>query len=197
MKLIIVRHGQTPTNASGFMHKSFDKDMLTVEGVNQIAKVAEFLSKYDIECVYSSKEKRAIQSAKVITDRLEVELIEMTGLHERDWGELGGKPWKDVKKVLENKSLQERYEYLPEGGESWKDFESRLISAIEAIVSNSRKDVVIVTHGGAIRALMPFLLGKSLSESFKHDPDNASITIFEITQTGFKDIMINSIEHLE
>jgi broad specificity phosphatase PhoE len=40
--------------------------------------------------------------------------------------------------------------------------------------------LVIITHGGVIRALMPYLLGVPKEESFKYDPPNASITIFEI-----------------
>jgi broad specificity phosphatase PhoE len=105
---------------------------------------------------------------------------------ERNWGVFTGKPWSEVEKILQPMTLEERYQYIPQGGESWKIFEKRLIKTIQKITQdNHGKTIVIVTHGGAIRALMPFLLSVRREESFKYDPDNASLTIFDFDEKGF------------
>ena len=94
-------------------------------------------------------------------------------------------------------TLDERYNYVPQGGESWKTFETRLIDAIKRISKkHENNNIIIVTHGGAIRALMPFLLGVSSEESFKYDPDNASLTIFNFSEGNFIKEIINDTTHL-
>ena len=55
----------------------------------------------------------------------------------------------------------------------------------------------MVTHGGAIRALLPFLLDVPKEESFKYDPENASITIFDYSDNNFTKVMINDASHLK
>ncbi|MBU4016402.1 histidine phosphatase family protein, partial [Patescibacteria group bacterium] len=58
------------------------------------------------------------------------------------------------------------------------------------------KTVVVVTHGGAIKALIPLLLKVSKEESFKHVPGNASLTIFDFDDKGFHQITVNDASHL-
>jgi broad specificity phosphatase PhoE len=63
------------------------------------------------------------------------------------------------------------YLFLPPQGESRQQFETRLINSLTTLIrQNSKDNLVIITHGGAIRALMPYLLGVPKEESFKYDP---------------------------
>lgn len=55
---------------------------------------------------------------------------------------------------------------------------------------------MVVSHGGAIRALMPHLLGVPKEESFKYDPDNASLAIFEYDGDNFIKKTVNDTSHL-
>mgnify|MGYP001597684081 CR=1 FL=1 len=50
--------------------------------------------------------------------------------------------------------------------------------------------------GGAIRALMPFLLGVPKEESYAYDPDNASLTIFDFDENRFTQVAINDTSHV-
>ena len=94
-------------------------------------------------------------------------------------------------------SLEERYTYIPPEGESWQEFETRLIASLKRILNeNQGKTIVVVSHGGAIRASMPYLLNVPKEESFKYDPANASITSFDFDGEKFFPKTINDTSHL-
>lgn len=196
-KLILVRHGETNKNVNHALHSPNDQETLNSVGRDQIKKTADKLKKLDVVKIYSSKEPRAIDSADLLASLLGLVNEPIDGMQERNWGIFTGKPWEAVKKVLDPMSLEERYTYEPENGESWKVFETRLIKAIKSIMSdNPDKEIAVVTHGGVIRVLMPHLLNVPKEESFKYDPDNASLTIFEFNGSEFKQIAINDTSHL-
>ena len=54
--------------------------------------------------------------------------------------------------------IEERYAFVPEGGESWQQMESRLFTAIGTIIeASSGSNIVIVTHKGCLRAILTAL----------------------------------------
>jgi broad specificity phosphatase PhoE len=196
-KIILVRHGETDKNINNSLHASNDPEALNSTGIKQITVTANKLATLSPYKIYSSKERRALESSKIISDIIKIPVEEINGMQERNWGVFTGKPWGEVKKVLDPMSLDERFNYVPQDGESWKTFETRLIEAIKKIFEESpNKTVVVVTHGGAIRALMPFLLNVPKEESFKYDPNNASLTIFDYDGDKYTQVMINDTSHL-
>jgi broad specificity phosphatase PhoE len=54
---------------------------------------------------------------------------------------------------------------------------------------NKNKTIVIVSHLGGIRALMPYLLGLPREESFKYNPENASMMVFSHENGRFTQII--------
>jgi broad specificity phosphatase PhoE len=178
-RIILVRHGQTNKNAEGKLHMADDGESLNNVGIEQIKKTAEKLKGFLPAKVYSSKEKRATESAQIIAKELGIASDIIEGMQERNWGDFSGNTWEEILKILQPMSLEERYLYIPPSGESWKQFESRLIQAINVLLSqNKNKTIVVVSHMGAIRALMPYLLGLPKEESFKYEPGNASVVVF-------------------
>jgi broad specificity phosphatase PhoE len=197
-KLILIRHGQTDKNLNKSLHAANDVEALNETGRNQVESTALRLKEFSPVRIYSSKEKRAIETAEILAQSISAPLEEVDGMQERNWGVFTDKSWEEVEKVLSTMTLQERYEYVPEEGESWKTFETRLINAINRIIEgNKGSSVAVVTHGGAIRALMPYLLNVPKEESFNYDPENASFSVFEISNHGFEAVMINDTSHLD
>lgn len=198
-KLILVRHGETETNVQGKIHKYADLEELTKNGVVQIEKTSKALKDYQPIAVYCSKEKRAIQSAKIIANNLKIPMYETKGLEERNWGDYAGLSFQEikVKAGLDKMSFEERYTFCPPNGETWKETEERLLKVLYDILSkNSEKSIVLVTHGGSIRIYMPTLLGVDKSESYKYDPNNASISVFDYEDGMFIKEVYNEISHL-
>lgn len=198
-KLILVRHGETKTNVRGKIHKYLDSEQLTVNGVAQIEKTSEALREHNPFAVYCSKEKRAIQSAKIISEKLEIPLFEVSGLEERNWGDYAGLSFQEIKERagMDKMSFEERYTFHPPSGESWKETEERLLKVLNEILSeNKDKNIILVTHGGSIRIYMPTLLRVNKEESYKYDPVNASISIFDYQNGKFSKVIYNNTSYL-
>jgi alpha-ribazole phosphatase len=175
-KLILVRHGETNTNVGGKLHVRDDPRGLNEHGRHQMERVLNRLREFAPEHIYSSRERRSIESAEIVSRGFGLPVHVVDGLAERSWGVLAGRPWSEIKAVLDPLTLDERYNYEPLQGESWKSFEQRLLDTLELILRQNSGTVVLVTHAGAIRALMPHLLGLPKEESFRYDPANASVT---------------------
>lgn len=196
-RLILIRHGETDKNIAGRVHSSHDPEELNEAGKQQLLQTVQRLKELSPVKIYSSKEKRAVQSAELLAQGLGLSTEAIDDMQERDWGELSGMAWSEIKATLDPMTLEERYTYIPPQGESWKEVEERLITVIGKILNDCPdKTVVVVTHGGAIRILMPYLLGAPKEESFKYDPDNASLTIFDHENGKFISVTVNDTSHL-
>ena len=91
MTIYIVRHGQTEENLQRILQGHMP-GTLTEKGKEQVRKAAELLSKEGIKFtrLISSDLKRAMDSAQIISDKLNLPIIPMEILRERDWGKFTG-----------------------------------------------------------------------------------------------------------
>lgn len=197
MRIIFVRHGETKVNTEGTIHVTNDTSELTARGITQISKSIPVLKRNNITKIYCSPEKRAIQSAKLASLKLNIPLKIINELRERNWGDWEGKKWTEVSTILEKMSLNERFEFIPPNGESWQQMERRLKALLRKITSGSELCVAVVTHAGSLRGLMPLLKNKERSISLKYDFENASITIFDFVNNHFNEVAVNDTSHLE
>jgi broad specificity phosphatase PhoE len=200
MKLLFIRHGQTEVNASGSMHIMNDDAGLSVVGVQQAEKLVNVCRENSVQLLYSSGENRAKQTAEIISKGLGVANTVLTGLHERNWGKWEGRTWSEIKSELDEMSIEERYTFVPPGGESWQQMELRLKNCLEHIIAEGEvkgvSAIAVVTHGGALRGLMPILKNKPKEVGLKYDFENASVTVFDYMNGNFVEVLVNDISHL-
>ena len=196
--LILVRHGETDWNIQRRLAGSTNEPMLTDLGKKQSVLLAEKLATLDVNVVYCSKLKRAIQTTEIIYKKVKRPIIFTEGLNERSWGIYEGTNSEQVFKKLDKMDINRRFNYKPKGGESWKEFEKRILVTIEEIVKkNEGKTVVLVTHGGVIRALIPVLKKVPREISLENKIANNSLTIFKMNEGEVEEELINDISHLE
>lgn len=179
MRLIFIRHGETQVNVQGKTHQTADPSGLTIAGKKQTIAVIPELQKYAPQIIFSSPENRCLESAKIIANKLKLPIKIINNLRERNWGDWEGKTWNEIKQILDQKNLDDRYTFIPPHGESWQQMEQRLSRALDEILNYNYKTVVVVTHGGALRGLIPVLKNSPKEESFKYDFTNAEVTIFD------------------
>src|SRR3989344_768939 len=118
-RIILVRHGETSVNANDKTHFYEDPEVLNAKGAEQMKKTALKLGRVLPFVLYCSGEERAKQSAEIISQELKVPFKTIEGMQERNWGELSGKPWSEIKTILDQMSLEKRRKFVPTGGESW------------------------------------------------------------------------------
>lgn len=196
MKVYFLRHGQTRVNTIRAVHAKQDEAVLDETGNEQAHKLAQACQDLGVGQLFCSPEVRARQTAESIADRLKLQPIVLEDLGERDWGDWAGWPWKEIQARLEGMSLADRYQFTPPHGESWKQMEERLKRALVKI-TKADSPTAVVTHGGAMRALMPLLQEAPKETSFKYDFANASITGFEFTGGKWTEFQENDTAHLK
>ncbi|GAV86884.1 His_Phos_1 domain-containing protein, partial [Cephalotus follicularis] len=158
-EIIVVRHGETEWNAIKRLQGQLDVELNDV-GRQQAALTAGRLSREPkISAVYSSDLKRAFETAETIaTSCGGLEVFKEPDLRERHLGDLQGLVLheaaklntKSYKAFLSHKTSQD----IPGGGESLDQLHDRCTSALERIHRKHKGErVVVVTHGGVIRAL--------------------------------------------
>ena len=196
MKILFTRHGRTAVNVRGRVHQVGDAAGLDRVGKRQIEKVARVFQQQKVEVIYSSPERRAVESAQIIGGKLNIKPIIESGLAERNWGEWSQKTWEEVLAQLQTMSLEERYSFIPPGGESWEQAEIRLADSVNEIIKRPHKVTAIITHGGVMRVLMPVLKNEPKESSFRYDFLNGSITSFEYKNGRWRLISENDVSHL-
>lgn len=158
-EIVVVRHGETEWNAEKRIQGHLDIDLNDV-GRQQAVAVAERLSgESNISAIYSSDLKRALETAQTIASRCGgLEVIQDPNLRERHLGDLQGLVYSEAPKIKTKayESLQShgRDVEIPGGGESLNQLYERCTASLQTIASKHRGErVVVVTHGGVIRAL--------------------------------------------
>ncbi|KAI3777099.1 hypothetical protein L1987_46893 [Smallanthus sonchifolius] len=158
-EIVVVRHGETEWNAEKRIQGHLDIDLNDV-GRQQAIAVAERLSaESKISAIYSSDLKRALETAETIASRCGgLQVIQDPSLRERHLGDLQGIVYGDAPKLKTKAymALQSdgRDVEIPGGGESLNQLYKRCTDSLQKIGSKHRGErVVVVTHGGVIRAL--------------------------------------------
>ncbi|KAL5992677.1 hypothetical protein ACLOJK_013596 [Asimina triloba] len=186
-EIVVVRHGETTWNAAGRIQGHLDAELNDV-GRQQAAAVADRLSKESkVSAVYSSDLKRAAETGQIIAKSCYLnEVVQVPELRERHLGDLQGLVLREAAKLkpeaykafCSHKTNQE----IPGSGESLDQLFQRTTSALERIAREHQGErVVVVTHGGVLRALYKRAAPKeqSLGKIM-----NASVNIFHLSSGG-------------
>lgn len=147
-KLIILRHTQSTGDRDKTLGGQRNDIVLTEQGVKQAQEIAKLLSIFPINSIYSSTLKRAYQVAQLIGSHSNLSINLKPCLMERSWGNLEGRLDEEIKTEMDN-----RFTYKPLNGESFMDFEKRVLDCINGIIKNEAGTILVVTHGGVKEVL--------------------------------------------
>ena len=180
MILFFIRHGQTDWNLNGLIQGSCDIE-LNEEGILQADELSRSIlqRKYIFAKIFSSPQKRAVQTAKILSTATDVEYVSIEGLEEINLGAWEGLSWDEVKRkyptVYNEWFLNRRYTNPPRG-ESYQDMLQRVLASIHKIILANTDNVVIVTHSAVIMCLQCYLTNTPFEEMMKFKAENTSIT---------------------
>jgi len=181
-RLYLVRHGETEWNKASKIQGRIDTE-LSGFGIEQSKKLAERLACEAIDVIYSSSLKRARKTAEMIAEFKGCSLHESEAYHEICLG-----PWEG----MTMSEIQEKYsEHLQTykedpvnfrlpGAETFSELTDRTYKAISEIVAiHKGKNILLVSHGTAIKAAIIRILGIDINNYIKFKVDNASISIID------------------
>lgn len=151
MKLYAIRHGLTDLNIQGVYNGLIDEDINDI-GIKQAEESRELVSNIDYGVVYSSPMLRARHTCEIVNTR-EVLVKYDERLRERTLGKLDGK-------VLEDEGFGKdlffdyNYQSDDETFESLPMLFKRVHNFLDEVIKeNKDKNVLIVAHGGILRAI--------------------------------------------
>lgn len=183
MYICIIRHGETDWNVEGRFQGREDIP-LNQNGLLQAEQCGLALSKGNWDMIVTSPLLRAKQTAECIAGILNIShvLLEEDFI-ERDLGKASGL------------SPDERYALYPnkdyEGMEDWDNLKNRLCKALNKhIHANPGKNILIVSHGAAIYAILSELSTHELGLS-KTKLKNACLSMLEYLDDEFKIVFYN------
>lgn len=179
--MYIARHGQTTGDIEDRYGGDYD-DHLTEEGQKQARSLAEKLADKNIEIIYSSPRIRAQETSNIIHNMINVRVEFVDDIRERNsYGILTGRVKAEAAKEYPKLAelLRDPHNNI-EGAELYEDFIKRIDSALNTVKAKPYETVLLLTHGGPIRAIFRETL--KLGEI---EVDDCAYFLLETTDEGY------------
>ncbi|MEE9609299.1 MAG: histidine phosphatase family protein [Myxococcota bacterium] len=156
--IVLIRHAESTWNAAGRWQGQADPP-LSAHGRRQAAALAGELAGEGIERLIASDLERAAQTASILGEALGLAAQLDPRLRELDVGRWTGLTRSEIERL--DPDLLARFEAgeadaRPGGGESRREIRGRVRAALPSLAAeHPGRRVAVVTHLGAIRALLP------------------------------------------
>lgn len=142
MIIFLIRHGETAHNANRVVQ--LPETPLNARGTAQAERLGTRLATAGVTHLLASDFVRARQTAAAVHARTGGTLALTATLRERHFGALRGRPYSEFGEDIFGPA------YVPPGGESWAQFDTRVDRAWEEIVGAAAAatgNLAVVTHG--------------------------------------------------
>jgi probable phosphoglycerate mutase len=182
---VLVRHGQSHWNELKLIQGQSDEAQLTPKGREQAREAVANLREYSFDAIVTSDLARARETAEVIASALDLTIAMTAQLRERSFGVYEGRPLKELPASLAGieGGIVTDEDAHPEGGESLRALYARAGTFVD-MLHQERPDerLLLVTHGGTIRALRAYCEGRPMLLLPWDRVSNCSIWTVEVPQ---------------
>ncbi len=184
----MVRHGETDWNKEGRYQGELDIP-LNDKGKRQAEMLAKALSSYEIDVIYSSPLRRALETAKIIDLEHRAPIFVKDELKEISHGKWEGLLLSEVKEryaELYDAWKREPEKVIMPDGESLEMVYRRVAPFLEELKKRYRSETILIAgHDGVNKVIFCVLLELPLSYFWRFKQDNASFSILEtISEDG-------------
>ncbi|MFI9804759.1 histidine phosphatase family protein [Streptomyces sp. NPDC052301] len=155
MRLLLVRHGETPSNVDHLLDTAAPGPALTPLGQAQAAALPAALAVEDIEGLYASTLLRARQTAAPLAAARHLPVTVRAGIRELSAGDLEMRPGRSPEgerylRTVFAWAAGDTALRVP-GGESGEEALARYDAVVAEAVASGARTVAMVSHGAAIR----------------------------------------------
>jgi probable phosphoglycerate mutase len=199
MRLVLIRHAHSESNASGVLSGRIPNIHLSEKGKKQAQQLAERLGNFPVAEIRISPMERC---AETIDPWLKLHISKVSGgfnpivdpgVDEVDYGIWSGKKLTSLSRKREWKTVQESPSrmYFPEG-EGIAAMQSRAMQTVHELAKLPDSKVgVIVSHGDVIKSIVASALGMHLDEFQRIIIDPASVSIIEYSSIKPRLVLLN------
>lgn len=199
-KWFLVRHGETTWNAEGRVQGHLDSP-LTEAGRADAERMAGRLSSVSFDSVYASDLGRAQATLAAITNGRTLPVQALHGLREKSYGTWEGVTFEEIRERHPEefeRLFMDDVEFAPPGGESDYDLVRRIGDLVEQLklTHSDDQDILLVGHGGSLRAVLVNLLDFPVRSLWHFRLDNGSLSILGASSNGATVQLWNDTSHL-
>lgn len=198
-RVIFIRPGETDWNRQ-LRWQGWVAIPLNDLGRRQAQRLASFIRNIGISALYSSDLRRALETARIIAERLGFEPVLDERLRERNIGSWQGLTPDEMQNWFPDeyaKLVQDPDNFRVPGGESRADVRRRMRAAFDDIIAQAAGETIaIISHTTAINALLSDLLpgGYRTRTLFS----NSSVTTIHRDDDGvWQLVAADDVMHLE
>lgn len=191
-KLFITRHGESEWNALGKWTGSTDVH-LSEKGFREAAMLGQELAEIKIDYAFTSQQIRALETLEGILDssqQFDVPFERSNAINERDYGDYTGKNKWEMRDAIGEDAfnhLRRDWNYPVPNGETLKMVYERAVPFYTGTILPRvlrGENVLVVSHGNAIRALMKYIENISDADVSKLEMPFGEILVYEVDNEG-------------
>lgn len=192
----LIRHAQPDLSGfgEGRIYLGHTDLVLSDKGIQSAKKLAETMKQFNFDSIYSSDLKRAIQTAEIISQATGKKSVVKSGFREINLGQWEGLSMDYVKSVhplLYKQRGENLSTFSTPDGECFDDFSNNLWANFKSLLSQSKGDIVLVSHAGVNRAIICKILSIPLDKQFQIQQSYCCINILSLCDEKFKLKLIN------
>jgi probable phosphomutase (TIGR03848 family) len=182
--VLLVRHGLTEANKGGLLAGWTPGVHLADRGRDQVAVLAQRLSRVALSAVVTSPLERCVETAAVLSEGRELEVTVDDRLGECQYGDWTGQELKKLVKDPMWKVVQGHPSaaVFP-GGEALRETQARAVHAVRERNASLGDEAtwLLVSHGDVIKAVLADAFGMHLDMFQRIQVDPASLSVVRYT----------------
>ncbi len=191
-KLLLVRHTESEWNERGIWTGTRDAK-LSLKGFEDARLLGEAIRSITIHRAYASLQIRTMETLSSILGTIQQPIIPITrdaALNERDYGDYTGKNKHEMKDILGEELFDKTrrgWDVAIPNGETLRNVYERIVPYyISEILPRLKigENILIVSHGNAIRALTKYIENISDDEIQNIEMMFGEVIIYEIDENG-------------
>ena len=199
MRLVLIRHAHSESNAAGVLSGRIPNVHLSAKGVKQSEQLSQRLGSFPIAQMRISPMERCFETVSpwinefVLATNPKFEPLIDPMLNEVDYGDWSGKRLATLSRKKEWKTVQESPSrmYFP-GGEGIAAMQARVMKSVHDVASlPDSKVAVFVSHGDVIKSIVASALGMHLDEFQRIIIDPASVSVIEYNSVKPRILLVN------
>ena len=192
--ILLVRHGQTDENVSGRISGQGPAPLNT-RGQEQAKLAGQVLASLNVTRLISSPVARAVQTATILDEHLQLGIEQEIDLREVGYGDWEGQTFQAIRgSPAFQVAMNDPINAVFPNGESLVSVQQRGARVVETIRQGAAKDVVVlVSHGDVIRMLVAHYLGMTFNDYRRITIDNGAISVIELFENWIRVKAVNFV----
>jgi probable phosphoglycerate mutase len=205
-ELLLIRHAEPACN-----ELANQDPLLSCTGLEQAERLGERLGPLWFDAIYASPERRAQQTARILAEATDSEVVTVEDLREIEYMPAAPQPWAHLRNSYTGRQdevppaecarssaerflSEPRWDAIP-GFAPSRCFRQRVLQSIELLVTKHRaRRIAVVTHGSVINAYLSALL--AIPQDVFFAPEHTSISCVRTLAELYAVRSLNDAAHL-